>query len=124
MPIFSPDKISNEELEAISEFIEGLGGGHAHVRGPGSPDEIAIHHWMALFSTDAEDPSEAIHHLGHIIELTEGQHRSRMEEAVSLLEKNDIDEAAHVIEEMLAGLERRLPHASVSTSLHTSSCQF
>ena len=76
MPVFPPDKISNEELEAISEFIEGLGGGHAHVRGPGSPDEVAIHHWMALFSTDAEDPSEAIHHLGHIIELTEGQHRS------------------------------------------------
>lgn len=106
MPVFPPDKISNEELEAIAEYVEGLGGGHAHVRAPGSPDEIALHHWMALFSIDAEDPSDAAHHLGHIIDITEGQHRSQMEKALSLLEANETDEAAHLIQQMLAGLEQ------------------
>ena len=105
MPIFPPDRISNEELDAIAEFIDGLEGGHAHGRPPGSGDELTLHHWMALFALEAEDGSEATHHVRHIMELTEGQHLARMKDTISLIETGEIHEAGHVIETMLAGLE-------------------
>lgn len=55
MPVFPPDKVSNEELNAITEFIVGLGGEHVHVQAADSPDALALHHWMALFSIEADD---------------------------------------------------------------------
>lgn len=105
MPVFPPDKVSDEELEAIVEFIEGLEGGHGHVRAGGSGEELVLHHWMALFSMEAGDNDEAMHHVGHILELAEGEHEARMQEAQSLLEAGDMHEAAHTVEEMLAGME-------------------
>ena len=52
MPVFPPDKISNEEMEAITTFIDGLEGErqHVHSEAPSGPDQLALHHWMALFS--------------------------------------------------------------------------
>ena len=105
MPLYPPDKISNAELMAITEYIEGLQGEHTHIQATDSPDELALHHWMALFSMEAENPAEGIHHLGHIIELTAGEHRAQMEMAMDLLKDEEIHEAAHIVEEMLAGIE-------------------
>lgn len=105
MPVFPPDKVSNEEMDALSVFIGGLGGEHKHVRDASSPDEMALHHWMALFSIEAGDPVEGAHHLGHIVDLTEGEHLAQMKKAIALLEEGDTDEGARIVERMLAGLE-------------------
>ena len=88
----------------MSWRLSSSSGEHVHVRAPG-PDELALHHWMALFSIEAGDVQEAIHHLGHIIGVTEGEHLSRMKQAVAILEEGDADEAGRIVEEMLAGLE-------------------
>ena len=107
MPVFPPDKISNEEMEAITTFIDGLEGErqHVHSEAPTGPDELALHHWMALFSIEAGDPGEGAHHLGHIVDLTEGEHFAQMKKAISLLEEGDVHEGGHIVEGMLAGLE-------------------
>ena len=107
MPVFPPDKVSNEEMETITTFIDGLEGErqHMHSEAPSGPDELALHHWMALFSIEAGDPKEGAHHLGHIVDLTEGEHLALMKKAIGLLEEGDVHEGSHIVEEMLAGLE-------------------
>jgi cytochrome c553 len=107
MPVFPLDKISNEEMQAITEFIDGLSADneHAHAKASSGPDELSLHHWMALFSIEAEDPKEGAHHLGHIVDLTEGEHLAQMKKAIALLEEGEVHEGAHIVEGMLAGLE-------------------
>lgn len=70
-----------------------------------TPGEVVLHHWMTLSSIEADNVPEAIHHLGHIIELTEGQHRSQMEKTITLLNEGSVEEGTRIVEEMLAGLE-------------------
>lgn len=62
------------------------------------------HHWMALQAIENADGSEATHHIEHIIELVDGEHRLRMQEAASLLAGGELHEAQHLIEEMLVGV--------------------
>ena len=124
MPIFPPDKISNEELEAIAEFIGGLSGGHAHVMVPGSGNELTLHHWMALFAIEAGDDSEAIHHVRHLMDLTEGQHRARMQDTLLFIEAGETHEAAHVVESMLAGIDQTgIDEATMHLTLGLSSAR-
>ena len=107
MPIFPPDKISNKEMQAITEFIDGLEADneHAHAQASVGPDELSLHHWMALFPIEADDPKEGAHHLGHIVDLTEGEHLAQMQKAIALLEEGEVHEGAHIVEGMLAGLD-------------------
>jgi hypothetical protein len=107
MPVFPLDKISNEEMQAITEYIDGLSadGEHVHAQASVGPDELSLHHWMALFPIEADDPKEGSHHLGHIVDLTEGEHLAQMQKAIALLEEGEVHEGAHIVEGMLAGLE-------------------
>lgn len=104
MPVFPPDKISEEELVAIVDFVESLEGGHGHSRSGTLGDELLMHHWMALFAVEDNSMGEAIHHVEHIVGLTEGQHKAKMNETLSLLDQGDEHGAAHILETMLAGL--------------------
>lgn len=62
-----------------------------------------MHHWMALETLKAGDRAEAIHHVGHVIELLEkGEHRQRMEAILDSLGTGDTHGSEHEIEEMLA----------------------
>ncbi len=105
MPLFPPDKISGDELEALAAYIESLQGGHGHVRSGDAGESLVLHHWMSLFALEAGDADEAQHHIGHIIEVTEGQHLARMEEARMVVSEGDSHGAAHIVETMLAGLD-------------------
>ena len=105
MPVFSPDRISNEELQELAEYIAGLDGGHAHARDGVSGEDLLMHHWMALFALEAGDTREASHHVQHIVSGAEGQHLRMMEQSQSLLSEGAVHEAAHIIEQMLAGLD-------------------
>lgn len=110
MPAFGLAQISDDELDAIAGFIVSLeGDGHQHHASIEDPGKLAaaveMHHWMALEALEANDPAEAIHHVGHIIESLEpGDHQDRMQEIqASLQSGGDSHEIEHEIEEMLAG---------------------
>ena len=106
MPAFGPEQISDEELEAIASFIADLDGDdHQHQEVMELAAAVEMHHWMALESLEAQDSAEAIHHVGHIIELLgPGEHEDRMQGILALLKSGeDSHEPEHEIEEMLAG---------------------
>lgn len=105
MPVFPPDKISKEELEEIAEYVASLGGGHGHAQTMNVGDAVAQHHWMALFALEQEDQQEATHHLNHLMELVSGDHAARMQEALKETEAGRYHDGAHVVEEMLAGID-------------------
>ena len=105
MPRFGPERISNEELEELVEFITELtSDGHGEPLGLAMQDVVAMHHWMALLALKADKVTEAKHHVDHIIDLVEdADHRHQMEEVLEALDGGHLHEAEHPIEEMLAG---------------------
>ena len=105
MPVFPPSKISNTELGQIAEYIETLGGDHAHMTISGPAEASAQHHWMTLFALEDDSASEAVHHIDHIINLVTGQHLAQMQEAKEAAEGGHLHEAITTIENMLAGVQ-------------------
>ncbi len=105
MPVFPPSNISNEELGLIAEYVESLEGDHAHVRPADPGQSLSQHHWMTLFALEDQSPSEALHHIDHIIAQVEGQHLSQMQEAKAEIDGGGLHEAIHIIENMLAGVQ-------------------
>lgn len=103
MPVFPSDRVSNQELAQIAEYITSLSGAHGHMAPVSLADAIAQHHWMALFALKDEAPDEAKHHIKHIIELVEGDHLARMVEALRTVEDGSSHDAEHIIEDMLSG---------------------
>ena len=103
MPVFPPDKVSNQDLAEIAGFIESLTGDHLHQRPTAAADALAQHHWMALFAFEDESGEEAAHHIDHINQLVSGDHLAQMQESLRLIEQGDLHDAAHVIEGMIAG---------------------
>ena len=103
MPRFTTEVLSDEELEKIIAFIDGLEGEHAHVPPADVTQEVALHHWMALLALKVDDIPEATHHVGHIIDLVTGDHLHEMEEVLTMLQEGHLHDAEHAIEGMLAG---------------------
>ncbi len=104
MPLFPSDKITNAQMDDLVAYIASLGEGHAHEMSAGVGAEMEMHHWMALFAIEDGALEEGRHHIQHIIELPEGTHQARMRDVLAALETGDIHDAAHEIEEMLAGV--------------------
>jgi mono/diheme cytochrome c family protein len=103
MPVYPPDKISDAELDLIAAYITSLPGEHMHMMGSeGLGTRLSMHHWLALFALQDEDVAEARHHVEHIIELVEGEHLVKMQEVLDDLDAGDLDEASHLIQQMLA----------------------
>ncbi|MCH7706226.1 MAG: hypothetical protein IIB33_04190, partial [Chloroflexi bacterium] len=93
------------QRDELVAYITGLGEGHAHQREGGDIGaEMEMHHWMAMFAIEDGGIDEGRHHIQHIIELTEGDHRARMQAVLTELETGDAHEAAHTVGEMLAGV--------------------
>ena len=105
MPRFGPEKISDEELEELIEFITELkSDGHDEPLGLSMDDVVTMHHWMAILALKADGVAEAKHHVKHIIELVEdADHRHQMEEVLDALNENQLHDAEHSLEGMLAG---------------------
>ena len=57
---------------------------------------------MAISAIAVGDTGDALHHVGHIIETVQGEHRETME-ARRHLRAGELHEAEHLIEEMLSG---------------------
>ncbi len=103
MPALS---VSDEELDLLVAYIESLetGGSHSEPTALPLDEAVAMHHWMALTALSADDVVEAMHHVGHAIELLEDQeHRQAMEAVLASLGAGALHDAEHEIEQMLAG---------------------
>jgi thioredoxin-like negative regulator of GroEL len=104
MPRFGPEKISDEELEMIADYIESLAPVAEHQEPLAMEDALVVHHWMAFYALDSGNKAEAEHHVSHILELvTDPEHKAQMEEALGRLRAGDLHDASHAIENMLAG---------------------
>lgn len=105
MPKFGPERLNDDELEELIEFITGLkSDGHGEPLDLSMDDLSTMHHWMAMLALKAEGVAEAKHHVKHIIELVENSaHRHQMENVLNALDENRLHDAEHSIEGMLAG---------------------
>ena len=103
MPVFSPDRLSNAELDKIVAYITSLSGQHVHVTPADIDQEVALHHWMALLALESNDVAETIHHVLHINEMVTGDHLAQMEGVLAELEEGHAHDTIHTIEGMLAG---------------------
>jgi mono/diheme cytochrome c family protein len=103
MPAYSPEKLSDADLDKIAAYIAGLEPMEEHMEPVKLSEALAIHHWMAIGAISARDRGDALHHVGHIIEVVKGEHLEAMKRARTLLREGDLHEAEHLIEEMLAG---------------------
>ncbi|MDA0264771.1 MAG: cytochrome c [Chloroflexi bacterium] len=122
MPVFPPSVVSNEELAQIADYVETLAGEHAHMSESNPGEMLAQHHWMVLFALEEDSGDEAVHHIDHIIGQVTGQHLSQMKEAKKLAEEGELHEAAHIVENMLAGVQvEDLTPSAMHASLARSS---
>lgn len=104
MPPFSPSIISDQDLDRIADFIASLPAPEKHVEPVSMEETLVTHHWMAIYALKDGVAQDALHHIGHILELvTEAEHQHRMEEAKELVERGELHEAEHEVEEMLVG---------------------
>lgn len=103
MPAYSREQVSDAQLDAIAAYVVRLKPATTHVEPVDLPELAATHHWMALSALAADDDRDALHHVGHIIQLVKGEHRQAMKRARALLRAGELHEAEHLIEEMLAG---------------------
>ena len=56
-----------------------------------------MHHWMALFAVEDNDPQEAVHYVEHTIDLVSGDHLARMEIVLAQLKVANLHDAGHEI---------------------------
>jgi len=103
MPAYSQVQLSDQDLDKVAMYIAGLAPMEEHAEPVKLSEVLAIHHWMAISAIAAGDRGDALHHVGHIIEMVKGEHLETMEKARALLRQGELHEAEHLIEEMLAG---------------------
>ncbi len=103
MPAYSQVQLSDQDLDKVATYIAGLAPMEEHVEPVKLSEVLAIHHWMAISAITAGDRNDALHHVGHIIEMVKGEHLETMKKARALLRQGEPHEAEHLIEEMLAG---------------------
>lgn len=116
MPPFSPSIISDQDLDGIAEFIASLPAPEKHVEPVDMEGALVLHHWMAIYAVEEGDAQDALHHIGHILEMvTDREHESQMEEAKELIKQGEFHEAEHEIEGMLAG---RASTSLLNTEMH------
>ena len=103
MPAYSVTQLSDEELEAIARYIEGLASGGHHVEPVNMDGLSTMHHWMTLLALDNGNVAEAKHHVQHIIGLVSGDHLREMKEILEEIEAEKLHDAEHSVQGMLAG---------------------
>lgn len=124
MPIYPPAKISNAELVQITTYIDSLNFEHGHVSIENPKLASFQHHWMALLALENESTEDAVHHVDHIIDVVEGDHRSQMIDVNESIEAGDIHGGTHIIQTMLTGdTGRGLTSVDISGGLARSSAQ-
>lgn len=103
MPSFGLDKISDEELAAISAYVLSLGpatAAHMHGEFEASAEEMD-HLLLALSALGAENVADAAHHLDHLIAASEGEIREEFAALAADLQAGMMHDVEHDIEELV-----------------------
>ncbi|MBI2847760.1 MAG: c-type cytochrome [Chloroflexi bacterium] len=104
MPAFSESQLSEAQLDAVVAYIESLPAMGSHAEPLDMDDALAVHHWMAITALKADDATDALHHMDHIIGMAaDHELRERAEEARNLIAAGKLHDAEHEVGEMLAG---------------------
>lgn len=103
MPAYGANRLSDADVDLIVEYITSLAPPAEHVEPLDLPGQLAVHHWMALIAIDAGDPDDALHHVEHIADTAQGDHRRAMQQAAELLRADQVGLAEDTIQDMLAG---------------------
>lgn len=114
MPRFDEDDLSDEKLNSLIAYIEGLDGDHGHAFEPEAPQ--STHLLMMLIALKADDLEEAQHHLGHAREYTgDAELQEQLDDLGSMLDSSDMHDAEHMIEGMLEDTD---PEQGTMETLH------
>lgn len=76
---------------------------------------VELHHWLAITALRQGDSVTALHQVGHIIRIVDGEHRREMSAAADEIERGDLHVAEHMIEGMLS---RHAPSPLSGAQLH------
>ena len=105
MPVFGPSVISNEELNLIALFVASLSHDDTFTVMDDQSQTVFQEHWMILFSLADGFSEEAIRHADNIIKLVSGPHQAELKQASALIESGNTHEAAHLVENMVTGVD-------------------
>lgn len=107
MPNFPPESISAEELDVLviylltlEPFDDTLFEGERLQ--PEIGEEIIMRHWMALIALEVDDIDLAREHVEFIMQYVRSTHRQQMQIALDALDNDDVHNAQHIIESMVA----------------------
>jgi mono/diheme cytochrome c family protein len=103
MPAYDVDRLSDDDVDLIVDYITSLAPADDHVEPLDVPERLAVHHWMALIAIDAGDVDDAVHHVEHIVKVTRDDHKAAMQQAAELLRQGEVELAEDTIQDMLAG---------------------
>lgn len=113
MPPFGSDEINFREVEFLVAYVVNLpinedrnmNDAHSHTHGTFRLGHVVVyHHWYALYALQENNTGEAIHHVSHIIEFTEGPHQVEMQAILEQIVDGDLDTAELAIADMLFGI--------------------
>ena len=102
MPLFPPDKLTNNELDKIIVYIRALPEAHTHHKPVDVKRDMALHQWMALLALEANDLSEAVQQMQHINGLSPGGPLPWVQDVLRTMEEGSIHDATHAVEKTLA----------------------
>lgn len=114
MPRFDEDDLSEDDLEALTAYIDSLEGSHGHGFEEGAPE--STHLLMLLIALKADDLNETRHHLGHAREFIDNPEiQEQLNEFEGMLDADNMHDAEHMVESMLGDTEA---DQATMTTLH------
>lgn len=103
MPAFSEDQVSDDDLEKIAAYIVSLGPpaeAHVHMDYEATGPETG-HLLLAFRALKSDNQLDAIHHLQHVLDITDDEGRERFEAILADLEAGNLHDVEHAIEQLL-----------------------
>ena len=102
MPLFPPDKLTNNELDKIIVYIRALPEAHTHHKPVNVKRDMALHQWMALLALEANDLPEVAQQMQHINGLSLGDPLPWVQDVLRTMEEGSIHDTTHAVEKTLA----------------------
>ena len=104
MPGYDEDALGEEDLEALTAYIDSLEGDHGHAFDERAPE--SAHLLMMLIALKADDLAETQHHLSHAREFIDDEDiQGQLEDLEAMLKSGDMHDAEHILEDMLEGTD-------------------
>lgn len=103
MPASTDETLSDADLEKIAAYIVSLGppaAGHMHMDFEATGPATA-HLMLAFRALKSDNQPDALHHLQHVLDITDQEGREHLEAILADLEAGDLHDVEHAIEDIL-----------------------